>query len=197
MPPFFSLRTCVSVLILGFLLGGCGSPAPSHPPQVGDKAPGFSLLDANGQKFSSENLQPGWWLVLVFYRGSWCGACQDWLLDLKKDIPQFTALHGALAAVSVDRVADSATFNAQWRFPFPLLSDPQHRLIDAYGFLNPKAGHQGEDISRVAVVIIDPQGVIRYLHSGKEAWDHPKNDEVLYWLKGLESGTPVPTGGMS
>jgi peroxiredoxin len=161
----------------------------------GDKAASFSLLDANGQKVKSTDIQPGFYQVLIFYRGSWCATCQNWLLDIKKDQPRFIEAHAAVAAVSADSVADSAAFNNQWRFNFPLLSDTDLKLIDAYGLRDPKHGHHGEDISHVGVVIVDPKGVVRYRYAGNEAFDHPKNDEILFILKQIQSGARVPNPG--
>ncbi len=188
------LRTVLALSLLLFPLG-CGPSAPPKVLQVGDKAPSFSLMDASGHWFKSSDVQPGYYLALFFYRGSWCGACENWLLDLRRDVPQFTAAHVAVAAVSVDPVDDSAIFNNQWRFPFPLLSDGEFHLIDAYGFRDPKGGHHGEDISRVGVVVVDPQGVVRYVRSAKEAYNHPKDDEVLFEIKQMQAG--VPKGGAS
>jgi peroxiredoxin Q/BCP len=181
-------------LALGLTLAGCGSPKTEAPQnlQVGDRAADFSLQDSTGRFMKSSNVQPGWYLVLFFYRGSWCPACMNHLLDVKRDFPRFAGAHAALAAVSVDRVEDSAAFDAQWRFPFPLLSDTDFKLIDAYGLREAKGGHHGEDISHVAVVIIDPQKMVRYKYVGKDAFDNPSTDAILYIIQQLQAGKPIP-----
>ncbi len=190
-------KKVVSVLFLSILMGCSSTSAPPKVLQVGDKAEPFSLMDSTGHWVKLTDVQAGSYLVLIFYRGSWCETCENWLLDLKKAFPQFASAHASLAAVSVDSVEDSATFNQQWRFPFPLLSDPGFHLIDAYGLRDPKKGHHGEDISHVAVVVVDPQGTVRYRYEGKEAWNHPVPDEIIDVIKKLQSGTPVPIPGDS
>ncbi len=167
---------------------GC---APTPPPikpgglQVGDKAYDFSLMDSNGHVVKMGDLKPGWYLVLILYRGSWCSACQGQLSDLKEDYPKFTALHAAIAAVSVDSMEDSADFNQQWRFPFPLLADPNLQVIDAYGARHPQ-GHDGKDIARPTTIIIDPQGVVRYKYLGNSPVDRPTDDEILFNIQKIE-----------
>jgi peroxiredoxin len=193
----------IFLLIAAFLIGsfywGCSSNnADSRPLMVGDKAADVPLMDATGHPFKLSDVQPGWYSVLFFYRGAWCASCQEHLLNFKQNFPKYTAAHIALAAISVDSVEDAAVFNDQWRFPFPLLSDSQFRLVDRYGLRDPKKGHHQEDISKVAVVIVDPKGIICYKYVGREAWDRPNDDEIIDTVQKIQSGTPIPaTGGAS
>jgi peroxiredoxin len=179
----------LSILSGLMVLAGCGPVASvSNVVSVvslGQKAPDFSLEASDGHFLKSSDIQPGWFLVLIFYRGSWCQACQNQLLNLKDDFPKFAALHAALAAVSVDSVEDSAAFTQQWRFPFPLLSDPQLKLIDAYGARHPQ-GHDGKDISRPTVVIIDPNKIVRFKYIGQSPVDRPADDEILFSIQQIQ-----------
>ena len=182
------------LVVLGTLaagISGCGESGPvSHRPgglQLGDQAPDFALVSDSGQVMRLSDVKPGWFLVLVFYRGHWCSACQNQLLNLKEDFAKFAPLHAALAAVSVDTVEESADFNHLWHFPFPLLSDTRFQLIDAYGIRDPH-GHEGKDISRPSVVIIDPRRIIRYKYVGVSPLDRPEDDEILYILQRLQEG---------
>lgn len=173
---------------------GCGSSTPMIPPgglAVGDKALDFALMDQTGHVMKLKDMQEGWYLVLVLYRGHWCTACLNHLLDIKKDYAQFTSRKAAIAAVSVDTVEETTHFGEEWRFPFPLLSDTRFQVIDAYGARHPQ-GHEGKDISHPAVIIIDPQRVVRYKYIGKTPLDRPTNVEVLYLLDQFQKGTSPP-----
>lgn len=187
--------------VLGFLLlsalgaalsglQGCGSEPPPVPVkpgglQVGDRAPDFALMDSTGHLVKSSDIQPGWYLVVILYRGSWCSACQNQLLNLKDDYPKFIAAHTALVAISVDPIEDSANFNNQWRFPFPLLSDPQLQVIDAFGARHPH-GHGNKDIARPTTLIIGPDKIIRYKYIGRDPVDRPSDDEIIFTIQQLE-----------
>jgi len=158
---------------------------------VGDTAAEFKLLDQNGKLIKSSNVQPGWYTVMIFYRGRWCMACQNQLLNLKQDINRFVSAKISLAAVSTDPVEEAAIFNQEWRIPFPLLSDTRLQLIDAYGLRLPD-GHEGKDISKPAVIIIDPKKIVRYKYVGKSPIDRPSNDEILFLVKQLQEASGKP-----
>lgn len=169
---------------------GCVQPSE---PQVtkpgglglGDKAYNFSLMDSTGHLVKMSDLKPGWYLVLILYRGSWCSACQGQLAGLKEDYPRFLAQNTTVVAVSVDSVEDSANFSQQWRFPFPLLSDPELKVIDAYGARLVK-GHEGKDIAKPTTVIIDPNRVIRFKYVGKDPTDRPTDNEILFTIQQIQ-----------
>ena len=176
----------VTVVFTGWM-AGCGNPPDPSTLKpgglaVGDKAADFSVMDSTGHFMKLSDVQEGWWLVLILYRGHWCSACQNQLLNLKQDYPRFQQIRVTLAAVSVDPVEDAAHMNEQWRFPFPLLCDTQFHIIDAYGARHEK-GHDEKDISRPAVIIIDPQKIIRYKYVGKSPVDRPEDDEILFRIQ--------------
>lgn len=182
------------LIMLAFFLGGCGGQNNLQPGQVlkvGDKALDFSLQDSSGQFMKMSDVPANVYLILFFYRGAWCSACMNHLVDLKSGNQKFLDNHAVLAAISVDPVTDSAAFSAQWHIPFPLLCDSELKLIKAYGMLD-REGHAGKDISRVGMVIIDPQKIIRYIYVGKDAFDRPSNDAVVYILQQLQAGKLIP-----
>lgn len=152
------------LFFLALLFEGCKPSAPPPRPQalgIGDKLLDFSLMDENGQIFKFSSLNPNEYLVIVLYRGSYCNACQAMLFDMKNNFSSLASLNATLVAVSTDTLQDSYDFNNQWRFPFPLLSDSKLTLIDAFGARHPN-GHGIYDIAHPAIIIIDPQKIIRY-----------------------------------
>ncbi len=153
--------------------------------QTGDMAYDFSLMSSTGQLVKMSQVSPGWYLVLVLYRGHWCGACQEQLAELKTDYPKFTALHATIAAISVDELEDSSDLNRQWNFPFPLLSDPTLKVIDAYGARH-VGGHGIHDIARPTIIIIDPYRKVRFKYIGKNAVDRPTDNEILYTVQQIQ-----------
>jgi peroxiredoxin len=188
-PGFFLLILILFVAVLGSL-SGCGSnedKAVLKPGglQAGDLAYNFSLMSSSGQLVKLSQMSPDWYLVLVFYRGYWCSVCQEQLAELKTDYPIFTVLHTTIAAISVDELEDSADFNRQWNFPFPLLSDPQLKVIDAYGARH-VGGHGIHDIARPTIVIIDPNRKVRFKYIGKNAADSPTDNEILYSIQQIQ-----------
>ncbi|HJT22984.1 MAG TPA: peroxiredoxin family protein [bacterium] len=184
------LSVTIGLAILAGFFQGCVKPSVPQATKpgglgLGDKAYDFSLMDSSGHPVKMSDLKPGWYLVLILYRGSWCSACQGQLAGLKEDYPKFLAQNATVAAVSVDSIEDSANFNQQWRFPFPLLSDPDLKVIDAYGARLPN-GHEGKDIAKPTTLIIDPNKTIRFKYIGKDPTDRPTDNEILFMLQQIQ-----------
>ncbi len=66
-----------------------------------------------------------------------------------------------ILAISVDSQDESAALEKQLGLGFPLLSDPDERVIKRYGLLHAK-GHGSSDIARPADLLLDSNGVIRW-----------------------------------
>lgn len=100
--------------------------------KVGDKAPAFALDDDQGNTRRSSELK-GRPYVLFFYPrdntpGCTTEACG--FRDLKAEFDE----HGvAVFGVSADSSASHARFVAKHALGLPLLADPEHALLDAYG----------------------------------------------------------------
>ncbi len=96
-------------------------------------------------------------------------------------------------AISVDGPAESRAFAAKISadgkgdVSFPILSDPGHRLIDAYGIRDPDYnGQKFEGIPHPSVYIIDKDGRVVWSKVEKEYKERPNNDEVRAALKDLK-----------
>jgi peroxiredoxin len=61
---------------------------------------------------------------------------------------------------------------------FPLLSDPDQRVIKQYGLLHEK-GHGGSDIARPADLLVDRDGIIRWVHYTDNIRVRPHPEEIL------------------
>jgi peroxiredoxin len=180
-----NLKRCVLLLlVLSLGLVSCGPSGPSKPGglDVGDDAYSFSLSDSSGHKMTLKDVKPGWTLLLIFYRGHWCEACRNQLLDLKADIEKFNQLHTAIACISVEDTATSAEFTGDWKFPFPLLADTSLEVIDAYGFRHPK-GHENKDISKPGIIIVSPQKKVIFKRLGHSPVDLPPDQDLLEWIQ--------------
>ena len=78
----------------------------------------------------------------------------------------------------VDPVATNAELARTAGLEFPILSDPERRMIDAYG-LRHVAAHDGEDIAFSATVLIDADGVVRWSTVTRNVRLRPTPEQVL------------------
>lgn len=121
---------------------------------AGDKAPSFSLLSDSGEKVSLENLLDKT-LVLYFYPRADTPGCTseaNQFRDAKKELEKAGA---RVAGVSGDSVEDLQKFRDKYSLNFPLLSDPGHESLEAYGVWQEKNmyGRKSMGIMRTTYLI--------------------------------------------
>jgi peroxiredoxin len=91
--------------------------------------------------------------------------------------------------VVVDPVAVNADLSRDAGLGYPILSDPDFRLIDAYG-LRHREGHDGGDIALSASVLIDGGGIVRWTYVTSNVRIRPTPDDVLAAVDRLERDPP-------
>jgi peroxiredoxin Q/BCP len=103
---------------------------------VGDRAPDFSAVAVGGKYGNGRDVSlagfRGTPVALYFYPKDdtpGCTAQACGLRDAWSDIDGSAEIFG----VSIDPVVSHEKFIAKYRLPFPLLSDPEHKLVEAYG----------------------------------------------------------------
>ena len=62
---------------------------------------------------------------------------------------------------------------------FPLLSDPEEKVIRPYDVLHIRGGPKGVNIARPAEFLIDPTGVVRWVNLTDDIRVRARGDEVL------------------
>ena len=90
-----------------------------------------------------------------------------------------------LYAISVDPSDVSKTLtekiasDGKGAVSFPLLSDPEHKIIDAYGLRDPAyAGEKVYGIPHPAVYIVDKDGKIRWARVESDYRERPTNQQI-------------------
>ena len=69
---------------------------------------------------------------------------------------------------------------------FTMLSDPDHRVIDRYGLLNPDAP-PNRPLPHPATYVIDKEGVVRWGFVEVDYRVRPSNEDVLAVLEAIEA----------
>lgn len=68
-------------------------------------------------------------------------------------------------------------------FNFPMLSDPDHRVIDRYGLLNDKAQRI---IPHPTTLVLDRKGMIRWRFTEVDFRIRPSNEDILKQVAKIE-----------
>jgi peroxiredoxin len=100
---------------------------------------------------------------------------------LRADITQFDEAGAKVVAVAPESRDAVARFVKDDEYPFPILSDDDHSVFDAYDVAN-KLMSLGQ---RPAVFVVDMSGVVRFDSVGTQQWQIPTNDAVLEILSDL------------
>jgi peroxiredoxin len=157
---------------------------------VGQKITYFELPDQQDYPWSlSGQLEMGP-VMLIFYSGDWSPYCNGQLASYARKIEEFEKRGAQIAGISVDPPSNNARMVGKLQLPFPLLSDPEGELARLCGLWNAEEG-----VAVPSVVVIDQSGEVRYLYSGTDIADRPRDEEVLAALDGLDSGIERLTGG--
>jgi thioredoxin-dependent peroxiredoxin len=151
--------------------------------EPGDEAPRFTLTDASGTKVSLEDFV-GRDVILYFYPKDDTPGCTKEACGFRDAWADLQDLGVAVLGVSADDAASHAKFAAKYRLPFTLLSDPDRRVMTAYGAYGPKTMY-GKKVTGVirSTVWIGPDGrVRRHWPRVADAATHP--EQVLAALRG-------------
>lgn len=95
-------------------------------------------------------------LVLYFYEGQACGACQTQLQDLQAALPSLQPYGASVLAVTTDPIDISTSVASQLGLSYPIVEDVDHALGSAMGtFVS--SGHMGA-ADQHSVVVLGPDG---------------------------------------
>jgi peroxiredoxin len=153
----------------------------TDPLQVGETAPDFTLFDLNKKEVNLSKI--GKPVILVFFRGYWCPFCRRQLSELRSLIKPDDKV--SLYAISVDPInkstelAQNIAKDGKGELNFPILSDPYHKTIDAFGVSDPAYnGKEFEGIPHPAIFILDKDRKILWTKVEPDYRKRPTNDEL-------------------
>jgi peroxiredoxin Q/BCP len=126
----------------------------------GDAAPDFTLSDHCGSRVSLADFSGGR-LLVYFYPRAFTPGCTTESCDFRDRHEAFAAAGYRIVGISPDPVEDLARFRDEHGLPFPLLSDPDHRVAAAYGAwgLKKQYGREFEGMIR-STFAIGPDGTV-------------------------------------
>jgi peroxiredoxin Q/BCP len=153
---------------------------PTHLKE-GDPAPGFELESDNAGTIRLEELR-GKYVVLYFYPRDDTPGCTAEACSFRDANSEIEAQGAVVLGVSTDSLRSHEKFRQKHRLPFPLLSDPDHRLAEACGVYGPKKfmGREFLGVQR-ATFVIGPDGRLAKIWPEVRPAGHA--EEVLAWLR--------------
>lgn len=104
---------------------------PTKGPQVGDKAPAFSMPSLEGNV--SLAALKGKKILLYFYPKDDTSGCTAEACAFQDHLPKFKKSNVVIIGISKDSIASHETFSKKYKLAFNLASDEDTKVASAYG----------------------------------------------------------------
>jgi peroxiredoxin len=146
----------------------------------GDSAPDFTapLADGDiGQFTLSERLDEGP-LVLAFFPGAFTSVCSHEMTEFRDRMESFEESGASVYGISVDSPFALNEFRDKLELNFPLISDADKEIIEAYDISMDFAELGVHDVAKRAVFVVNGDGEITYAWVSDDPGVEPDYDEV-------------------
>jgi peroxiredoxin len=152
--------------------------------EKGQKAPDFTLFNSEKNKVSLSDFK-GKNLVILFFPQAFTGVCTTELCSVRDNMNIYTGLNAQVVGVSVDSIFTLAKFKEEQQYNFPLLSDFNKTVSQAYGAFYDEFVFEMKGVSRRAAFVVDKEGTVQYAEVLESAGDLPNFEAIKTTLSGL------------
>jgi peroxiredoxin Q/BCP len=139
---------------------------------VGDKAPAFSLPDAEGKTVKLSDYK-GRKVIVYFYPAASTPGCTKQACDFRDSLGQLNEAGLDVIGISPDKPEKLAKFRDAEELTFPLLSDPDRTVLTEWGTFGEKTMY-GKTVQGVirSTFVVDEKGVIEVARYNVKATGH-------------------------
>jgi peroxiredoxin len=159
-------------------------------PGVGEKFPHtLEAPDQRGRRQTLQALMGDNGVAVFFVRSAdWCPFCRGQLADVNTRVSEFAALGINVVSVSVDNVAEIASFADEQEIQYTMLADPDGDINERLGIRDEQypVGSAQFGVPRPTLYVIDRSGTIRLRYMEPTYRTRPDLDAVLTDAAGLE-----------
>lgn len=139
---------------------------------AGDPAPDFTLPTADGGSVTLSDLR-GQHVVVYFYPAAGTPGCTKQACDFRDSLASLQGHGYQVVGVSPDGVAKLAAFVEAEELTFPMASDPDKAVLEAWGAWGEKSLY-GKTVTGVirSTVVVDPEGTVELAQYNVKATGH-------------------------
>jgi thioredoxin-dependent peroxiredoxin len=138
----------------------------------GDPAPDFTLLDADEKEVSLSSFR-GQRVIVYFYPAALTPGCTKQACDFRDSRASLNTAGITVLGISPDKPAKLAKFREKEGLTFPLLSDPDHAVLEAYGAWGEKKLYGKVTVGVIrSTFVVEADGTISTAQYGVKATGH-------------------------
>jgi peroxiredoxin Q/BCP len=139
---------------------------------VGDKAPAFTLSDADGKTVKLSDFK-GRKVVVYFYPAASTPGCTKQACDFRDSLAELNEAGLDVVGISPDKPEKLAKFRDAEGLTFPLLSDPERTVLTEWGAFGEKSMY-GKTVQGVirSTFVVDGKGRIEVAQYNVKATGH-------------------------
>lgn len=175
-----TLAICLLVSLLPLSSNALGA-------NVGDKIPHeISSQKANGAIINYTNFSGEKGLAIIFIRSvDWCPFCKKQIKEWSKNYKKLNEAGYKAIAVTYDSLKEVNKFTKRYKVKFPVVSDTESQIINAFGILNeePKKGSRFYGIPHPHIYVVNNEGIISHKFTEEGYKDRPEIDIIFDALK--------------
>jgi len=150
--------------------------------QVGDTAPDFSLPASTGETVSLQDYLGKKRVVLYFYPKDNTSGCTKEACSFRDNLPNIEAKNTVVLGVSPDSLKSHDKFIEKYDLNFPLLSDQEHKVAQAYGAWGEKKMYGKTYMGMIRkTFVIGQDGKLEHVFHKVKAAEH--GEEILRLLE--------------
>jgi methyl-accepting chemotaxis protein len=97
---------------------------------------------------------------------------------IREIYPEFEKRGARVVVIMAESLARMQEFLDKHKYPFPVLSDVRREVVKAYG-VYVRVNFESVNISRPSEVILDKDGIVKYIYIGRIQTDFPTDDEIF------------------
>ncbi len=137
----------------------------------GDRAPDFTLPTDEGSFTLSDHR--GKHVIVYFYPAAGTPGCTTQACDFRDSLASLQAAGYVVVGISPDKPGALVKFRAAEHLTFPLASDPEKSVLDAYGAFGEKSlsGKITRGVIR-STIVVDPEGIVEAAQYNVKATGH-------------------------
>ena len=142
--------------------------------ETGCKAPDFTAETTQGTLSLSDLLASSKrGVIIYFYPKASTPGCTKQACDFRDSLASLTGSGYSVIGVSADSMAALERFTEKQSLTFPLASDPDHEILQAYGAWGEKKNYGRTYLGIIrSTVVVDPDGTVALAQYNVKATGH-------------------------